>query len=84
MNNIKYLNSVLTIIAICLILITFAITGIIPKANANSTSKQYVSLPVNSDGTINVRLKNNTVDVNIESVNGYDIYGRAVPVTTGN
>jgi hypothetical protein len=34
MKQLSYLNGVLTVIATCLVLITLAVTGVIPKANA--------------------------------------------------
>ncbi|MBM3417899.1 MAG: hypothetical protein FJY17_03120 [Bacteroidetes bacterium] len=72
----KYLNGVLTVIAVCLILITFAITGVIQKVNAGNTNPHYVSVPVNPDGSINVKfVKGDVMDVNIEEVGGWDTWG---------
>jgi len=62
----KYLNGVLTVIAICLVLITFAITGVIPSANAKEPNYHSVNVPINTDGSITVKLaKGETMDVNI-------------------
>jgi len=73
----KYLNGVLTIIAVCLILITFAVTGIIPAANAKDTKPSSVTLPVNADGTITVKLAPGTMqDVNIKEIGGHTTYGK--------
>jgi len=67
----KYLNGILTVIAICLVLITFAITGVIPSANAKEIQPRSVNIPVNSDGSINVKfVKGETVDVNIDEIGG--------------
>ena len=71
MKQIKYLNGVLTVIAICLVLITFSLTGLIPSAKAgsqNSSLNKFVQVPVNPDGSINVKLNpKDVLDVNIES-----------------
>ena len=77
----KYLHAVLTVIAVCLVLITLAVTGVIPAANAREASPRFVSVPLNSDGSINVRIvKGQTMDVNIEEVNGSSIWGSSLPV----
>jgi len=76
----KYLNAVLTVIATCLVLITLAITGLIPTANAKETKSPTVTIPLNPDGSINVNLSNqNIIDVNIEEVDGHSL-DDAVPV----
>lgn len=96
----RYLNGVLTIIAICLVLITFAVTGIIPAANAKGPDKRSVMIPLNADGTITVKMAPGTItDVNIKEVGGRTNYGeidvnieevdgssvsRAVPVKISN
>jgi hypothetical protein len=68
MKQIKYLNGVLTIIAVCLILITLAVTGLLPSANAGTATGKYLQVPVNPDGSINVKFSpNDVLDVNIES-----------------
>jgi len=73
----KYLNGVLSIIAVCLLLITCAITGIIPSANAKDNKTRTVTVPLNPDGSINVRLAPGTVqDVNIQEVGGRSTYGK--------
>lgn len=67
----KYLNAVLTMIAGCLILITFAVTGVIKQANAGNTNPRFISVPVNPDGSITVRFaKGDVIDVNIDEVGG--------------
>lgn len=78
----KYLNGVLTVIAVCLVFITFAITGIIPSANAKETKYHSVNIPVNPDGSITVKMaKGETMDVNIEEIGGSSFFGSSIPVT---
>ena len=83
MKSIKYLNGVLTVIAICLVLITLAISGLLPKSFASDkptlNEKKYISVPLNADGSINVKVINSTMDVNIEEVGGHRTHG-TVPV----
>lgn len=76
----KYLNGVLTVIAFCLVLITLAVTGLIPSANAEEIKPATVNVPLNADGSINVKLtSSNIIDVNIEEVDGHSL-DDAVPV----
>jgi hypothetical protein len=71
MKSVKYLNAVLTVIAVCLVVITMSVSGLIPKASANDNNKRYVSVPLNDDGSINVKIdKADVLDVNIESCDG--------------
>ena len=62
MKSLKYLNGILTLIALCLLLITFAVTGLLPRASASDkpslTDKKYISVPLNADGSINVKVIN--------------------------
>lgn len=71
MKKLNYLNAVLTVIAFSLVAITLAVTGILPKAYAGNKPlgeyKNYVSVPLNADGSMNVKIINNKIDVNIES-----------------
>lgn len=67
MKQLKYLNGILTVIAICLVVIVLAVTGLIPKANAEGTDKKFVSVPLNSDGSINVKFVGDDINVNIKS-----------------
>lgn len=81
----KYLQAVLTVIAVCLVLITFAVTGILPVANARESNPRFISVPVNADGSINVKIvKGQTMDVNIEKVGGNNVWGSGLPVTTNS
>jgi hypothetical protein len=79
----KYLHAVLTVIAVCLVLITFAITGVLPVAKANESNPRVISVPVNADGSINVRfVKGQTMDVNVEEINGSSVWGSSLPITS--
>jgi hypothetical protein len=81
----KYLHAVLTVIAVCLVLITFAVTGVIPMAHARESNPRFISVPVNADGSINVRLvKGQTMDVNIEEINGSSVWGSSLPITSSS
>lgn len=81
----KYLHAVLTVIAVCLVLITLAVTGVLPAANAREANPRFISVPVNSDGSINVRfVKGQTMDVNIEEVNGSSVWGSSLPITSNS
>ena len=71
MKHLRYLNVVLTVIAINLVLITLAVTGLFPTASAKDIGTRHVSVPVGADGTINV---------NITQVGGEDVRYRALPV----
>jgi len=71
MKHLRYLNVVLTVIAINLVLITLAVTGLFPTASAKENGPRYVAVPVNADGTINV---------NLSQIRGEDIGYRALPV----
>ena len=82
MRQIKYLNAVLSVIAFCLVMITLAITGIIPTAKATPAGKTFVQVPLNPDGTITVKFAPTAImDVNIEKVNGYQTNLNPLPVT---
>ncbi|MBE0651796.1 MAG: hypothetical protein IH595_13265 [Bacteroidales bacterium] len=74
-----YTKAVLTVIAICLVIIVFKQVDIVPRAYANAPQTQtqldptvkYGLVPVNSDGTINVRIKSSCqMDVNITELDG--------------
>ncbi len=70
----NYTKFILTIIAICLAIIVIKDIDILPKAYANNTpSTNYGVLPINSDGSITVRLSNTEeIDVNIKNIDTYD------------
>jgi|TARA_R110000850_G_C9615428_1_gene430315 hypothetical protein len=70
--NDKYIKLVLTVIAVCLVVMTLEM--VVPSANADGyNSQNYGLVPLNEDGTISVQLApNSTIDVNIESINTRD------------
>ncbi len=85
-----YTKTVLTIIALCLSILTLKSVDIIPKAYANENdknnlkllpNKNYGLIPVNADGSINVNIKSSeTIDVSIEDVDTYAFRYCKVPV----
>jgi len=79
----KYLNAVLTVIAVCLVLITFAVTGLIPTAQAKESPQRFVSVPLNPDGSLNVRMvKGETMDVNITHIRDVYLPESTLPFST--
>jgi hypothetical protein len=80
MKQLKYLNAVLTVIAICLFIIVLAVCGLIPSANARTPGKQFVSVPVNPDGSLNVKIIDK-LDVNIDEIDGHSIRGSELPIS---
>lgn len=75
----KYLNFILGVIAFCLLIITSNILGLIPKAT--SAPSHFVNVPINSDGSINVRfVKGETMDVNIDEIGGLGQSGKTLDV----
>ena len=77
----KYLHFVLTVIAFCLVIITCCLLGLIPSANAKPGNPHFVSVPLNTDGSINVKFVNgSTMDVNIDAVGSQRLYGSAIGV----
>jgi hypothetical protein len=78
MKSQKYLNCVLTVIAVCLVLLTLSVLGVIPKASASSSAK-FATVPVNADGSINVRMDTSRIiPVNIVRLNS-----TSIPVVLG-
>lgn len=84
-----YTKLVLTVIALCLTILTLQNIEIVPKAYAgpnNNTlnpSKNYALVPLNANGSIDVNITSiNTsdeLDVNIDEVGGSSVY-RSIPV----
>ena len=83
MNKIEidnYTKGILTLIALCLFLLTMQQFNLFPKAYADGAKNQillpnanYGLVPLNEDGSINVRLiANDELDVNIVGVDTYD------------
>lgn len=69
-----YTKFIFTIIAICLVIIVIRDIELIPKVHANNIPvNNYSLIPVNSDGSINVRVSNmDEIDVNIKKIDTYD------------
>ncbi len=75
-----YTKIILTVIAVALLGILFQNVDLVPKAVASDfNTKPHVIVPINPDGSINVKL-NSTLDVNIESVDAYAFSYCTVPV----
>lgn len=69
----NYLNFILTLIAICLVIIVLQNSNIISTAIANENEiLDHITVPVNPDGVINVNIKSfsESMDVNIKEVGG--------------
>ena len=73
-----YTKIVLSIIAGALIVIAFQNVDFVSTANASKTNPAFVSIPVNPDGSINVKMLDN-MKVDIAAVGGSSIYG-ALPI----
>ncbi|TAL57423.1 MAG: hypothetical protein EPN85_14155 [Bacteroidetes bacterium] len=73
-----YTKTVLSIIAGALTIIAFQSFDILPKANASKTNTGFISIPVNPDGSINVKMMDN-MKVDIAAIGGSSIYG-ALPM----
>jgi hypothetical protein len=69
-----YTKTVLTIIALSLSIIAFRNLSFFPEAKAAEVPKNTVTLPLNPDGSINVRMSD-VMDVNVSKVNGQSFYG---------
>lgn len=72
-----YSKTVLTVIAICLTILTFEKLELFPKAYANSPNnildKGYGLVPLNKDGSIIVKLVNSSeIEVDITSISTSD------------
>jgi hypothetical protein len=86
----RYTKTILTVIAICLVILVFKGTGIIQSTNAGEPTKSnmnnanYSMIPVNSDGSINVHLisdpNDEPMDVNIVSCSRNAFY-HAEPIS---
>lgn len=71
-----YTKGILTIIALCLVIIVAKEINLIPQAKADvNDGLEYVTLPLNADGTLNVHVKSmemDRMDVSIVDINTYD------------
>ena len=79
MKRLTYLNAVLTVIAICLVMITLAITGLLPTANAKDNGR---SAPIAVDITRigGSELIRNELPVNISRIDGEAIGYKTLPI----
>ena len=87
-----YTKSILTVIAVCLVLIVLNNIDIFPKAYAGQNTPNYGIVPLNEDGSIDVNVKVfdaenvlkvemiDEIDVNIEEVGGRNVHGGALKV----
>lgn len=73
-----YTKSVLTVIAGALAIIAIQQAEIVPAANASKPGNGFVTVPVNPDGSINVKIVEN-MKVDISAIGGSSVYG-ALPV----
>jgi hypothetical protein len=90
----SYTKMVLTVIAICLIIIVLNQMDLMPSANASSPSSildnhvNYGLVPLNTDGTIDVNVKSISSDikvkVDIEEVGGWWVGGSSLPIKAKN
>ena len=74
-----FTKTVLSIIAAALIVIAFQNADFIPKANASKTTPGFISVPVNPDGSINVKMIDN-MKVDIAAIGGSSIYNGTLPM----
>lgn len=78
-----YLKTILTVIAIALVVLVLQNSGIISTANADIPSHfPYSGLSTNEDGSLNVRIINmgeERMDVNITDIGGYSVR-KALPI----
>jgi hypothetical protein len=77
MKRLTYLNAVLTVIAFCLIMITLAITGLLPSASANSRSAPIAVDITRIGGS---ELSRNELPVNLSRIAGEDVTYKSLPV----
>lgn len=73
-----YTKSVLTLIAAALCTIAVQNMNLFPEAKAAGGINSFASVPVNADGSINVRMVD-VMDVNLSRIGGSSVYG-AIPV----
>ena len=79
-----YLKAVLTVIAICLVILTLKSVNILPEAQAGAKtpgSSTYAMVPVGPDGTVTVKIASieDDLSINLEKVGGYGAYS-GIPV----
>lgn len=80
----SYLKAILTVIAVCLVILTLKSVNIIPAANAGSNMPappEQAMIPVGPDGTITVKIVSfeDDLNINLEKIGGYGAY-QGIPV----
>jgi hypothetical protein len=76
-----YTKTILTIIALCLAIIALDRSGIITEAKAELPYSSYGMIPVNPDGSINVKMSStDVVTVKVEEVDAFAFFHCTVPV----
>ena len=80
----RYVKTMLTVIAICLVILVLNKVEIFPEAKAstpNLDNQNYALVPLNQDGSINVRLisSEEIMEVNIHEVGG-NLVRKAIPI----
>lgn len=73
-----YTKIVLSVIAGALSAIAFQNANVVTTANASKTTPGFLNVPVNPDGSINVKMMEN-MKVDIAAIGGSSIYG-ALPM----
>lgn len=74
-----YTKTILTVIAVALTILALKNTSFINEAKADKSNfNKYASIPLNPDGSINVKLASD-MDVNLKSIGGTSVYG-SIPV----
>lgn len=72
-----YTKSVLTVIAAALLVLVFQNLTLVHEAKAERPDfNKFANIPINGDGSINVKLISDQMDVNIKSVGGSSVYGQ--------
>ncbi|MBO9698664.1 MAG: hypothetical protein J7604_00575 [Sporocytophaga sp.] len=86
-----YTKTILTIIAVCLVIIVVKQIDIIPNAHAANSDNavydpNYRLIKTNADGTIDVNIKSSTssIDVNLVKVKTYDPVDVNIKKVAGN
>lgn len=75
-----YTKLVLTVIAVSLVLLVLQNTQLVYEAKADKNNfNKYATIPINDDGSINVKLLSDQMDVNVKSIGGSSVYG-ALPI----
>ena len=74
-----FTKTVLSVIAAALIVIAFQNADFVQKANASKITPGFISVPVNPDGSINVKMIDN-MKVDIAAIGGSSIYNGTLPM----